>query len=143
MKAAIITTNVIAACLFALFSWFQFNDNSDATVYENPSTLDVILWACFYGYIAVLHGVGVFRPTPIVMLVIGVLACVLELSFAAPGMWANVTGGNFTLAGEGMQASVPEVERSREFLGVCIALAGVILLASQRKWWGGFSKSPA
>ncbi|MGK0185026.1 MAG: hypothetical protein ACI9R3_000800 [Verrucomicrobiales bacterium] len=135
MKAAIIAYNVIGMCLFALFGYFQLNDNSDTAIYENPSSIDVILWALFYAYIAFLHGIGIFKPVPIVLLVLGVLACLLELTFAAPGMCTNLTGGHFTLAGDGMQASIPEVERSREFLGACIALAGVIIVAGQRRWW--------
>lgn len=135
MKAAIITANAIGMCLFALFGYFQVNDNSDATIYENPSSIDVILWAVFYTYIAFLHGVGIFKPVPILLLVLAVLACLLQLSFTAPGMWMNLTSGHFTLAGEGMQASVPEVERSREFLGACIALTGVVVVASQRRRW--------
>lgn len=135
MKVAIPIINIIGACLFGLFAWFQLNDDNNAEIYENPSTLDVVLWACFYAYVAILHGVGIFRPVPIVMLVLGVLAALLELSFTAPGLWANVTSGHFTLAGDGMRAAMPEIEQSREFLGAAIALGALIQVACQRRWW--------
>ena len=135
MKATIIIVNVLGIALFGLFAWFQINDNSDPEIYEAPSTFDVIAWTCVYAYVAVLFGIGSFKKVPIAMLTIGVLACVLGMSFTAPGIWANATSGNFTIAGEGMQASAPEVEQSREFLGSCIALIGIAALAFQRRLW--------
>jgi hypothetical protein len=140
MKAALITVNVIGMCLFALFATLQLNDNSSAAIYENPSDLDVILWCLFYAHIAMLHGMGIFRPVPIPLLVLGVLVCLLELTFAVPGLWTNIAGGAFTLAGDGMQASEPQVERSREFFGACIALTGVIVIAAQRRYWASQEK---
>ena len=135
MKAAIITVNIIGMCLFALFAKLQLNDNGNAAIYENPSSLDMMLWCLFYAYIAVLHGMGIFKQVPIPLLVLGVLVCLLEFSFTAPGLWANIATGSFTLAGAEMQASAPQIERSREFFGAAIALSGVILLATQRQWW--------
>ncbi|MDA0811389.1 MAG: hypothetical protein O3C21_03205 [Verrucomicrobia bacterium] len=140
MKAALTSVNVIGLCLFALVATLQLNDNSNAAIYENPSALDVILWCMFYAYIAMLHGMGIFRPVPIPLLVLGVLLCLLELTFAVPSLWTNIAGGAFTLAGDGMQASDPQVERSREFFGACIALTGVIVIAAQRQWWASQKK---
>ena len=88
MKAALITVNIIGMCLFALFATLQLNDNGNAAIYENPSDLDVILWCMFYAYIAMLHGMGIFRPGPIPLLVLGVLLfqdlCIVPLMLVTP-----------------------------------------------------------
>jgi ribose/xylose/arabinose/galactoside ABC-type transport system permease subunit len=141
MRYFIAISCVAGFCLFGLFAYFQTNDNSDPTIYERPSTTDVMLWLCFYAYIAVLHGIGVFRSVPVVALALGVLVCVLEMSFTAQGIWQNLASGHFTLAGEGMQASAPEVEQSREFIGALIALAAVCFLALQRRFWSSLQKA--
>ena len=54
--------NIVGALLFGLFAWVQAND-IDPEVYYRSSSLDAALWLCFYGLIAVLCALALFKPS--------------------------------------------------------------------------------
>lgn len=122
--------NVLAALVFALFSWVQYND-IDPAIYYHSSTLDAALWLLFYALIAVLFVVILFKPLPRWLLVVAAAACLVELARTAPGLWQNLFGDQpFTMVQKSMSADDPRVELTREFFGALIALVGVGVL-----WW--------
>ena len=132
--------NVIAACLFGLFSSVQWND-LDPAVYDRPSLIDAVLWGLFYALIGILLVVTLFRRLPSWLLWASMIFCVIELARTAPGLWDNLTGQeDFTMTQVSMSAEDPRVELSREFFGALIALAGVGFLAWERK---RFAKAPS
>lgn len=122
--------NVFGILLFAYFAWVQGND-IDPEIYYHPSVIDAALWLVFYGLIAVLFGVVLFRPFPKWLLIIAALACLIEAIRTAPGLWENLLGDQpFTMVGRSMSGDDPRVELTREFFGSLIALGAVVLL-----WW--------
>ena len=130
LPAPLKVVNVLAIALFGFFGWLQYNDVDEA-IYFNASATDAILWLAFYVLIAVLFGLVLFRPAPRWLLVIGVIACLIEMGRTGPGIWENLTGDkDFTMMQQSMSAEDPRVELSREFFGAVIALAAVALL-----WW--------
>lgn len=125
--------NSIAALLFATFAYLQLND-LDPDVYYKPSGMDATLWVLFYGLIAILFIVAIFRSIPRWLLIIAALACLVEMGITFPGLWENVFGeSSFTMTGMSMSAEDPRVELSREFFGAVIALLGVLGLLFQQK----------
>ena len=131
MRISLKLANLAAAAVFAIFSSLQWND-LDPAIYDNPSLVDAIAWAVFYGLVAVLFVLVVFRPLPRWVLIVAGLFCLLQLGRTAPGLWENLTGNQpFDLTQAGMAAGDPRIELSREFFGALIALAGVAILAIQ------------
>ncbi|MDF1737599.1 MAG: transmembrane 220 family protein [Verrucomicrobiales bacterium] len=121
-----ITLHVICAILFGLFAWFQRND-IDPEIYHNPSSLDAALWLLFYGLIAILFVVSLFKRIPRWILIIALIACVIEMATTGPGLVQNLFGEeDFTMTQVSMSAEDPRVELTREFFGAVIALLGVI-----------------
>ena len=124
----------IAVLLFATFAWVQYND-IDPEIYDRPSVIDAACWLTFYGFVAVILAVSLFRFVPKWLLLIAVLACVVQLGRTAGGMWENLTGeGPFVLAQTSMSSSDPRVELSREFLGALFALASLSFLFRQPRF---------
>lgn len=118
----------LAAALFALFAFLQIND-IDPAVYENASRLDSLLWFGFYLLIAAMFVFSVFRPLPLWLLIVSVLACLIEMATTAPGLIENLFGKeDFVMTQTSMSAEDPRVELTREFFGALIALAGVAAL---------------
>lgn len=133
--------NSICAVLFALFAWVQANDIDPETYYK-PSSLDAALWFLFYGMIAVLFAVALFRSFPVWLLAIAAIACVIEFILTVPGLWENIFGEQpFTLTEYSMSAADPRVELTRECLGALIALVGVAILYWERKTFSQNSAS--
>ena len=131
--------NVVAAVIFGLFSWFQWND-LDPAIYDRPSLTDAVLWGLFYALIGVLFVLTIFRRLPTWLLVLAALFCLVEMGRTAPGLWQNLTGqDDFTMTQVSMSAEDPRVELSREFFGALIALAGVGALAWERRRFGADS----
>lgn len=133
-----IITRSIAAFLFAVFAWFQRND-IDPEIYHNPSSLDAALWLVFYGLIAVLFIVSIFRRIPKWILIVAAIACFVEMATTGPGLIQNLLGDeDFTMTQTSMSAEDPRVELTREFFGAVIALVGVAAL-----WFGQRRKKTA
>jgi len=128
--------NIVGCLMFAVFAWVQHNDH-DPGVYHEASGFDAWMWLMFHASIAVLLGLGLFRPISVWLLVLVGAACCLELARTAPGMWENVFGGReFVLTQAGMSAADPRVELSREFLGALIASSVVGILCWERRFFG-------
>jgi len=122
--------NVLGFLLFATFSWVQRND-IDPKIYYHPSSLDAAQWLLFYGLIAVLFLVVLFRPFPRWLLIVAGLSCLIEMGRSAPGLWENLFGDRpFTMMQESMAGDDPRVELTREFFGALLAFSAVVLL-----WW--------
>ena len=122
--------NVFGFLLFAAFSWVQHND-TDPAIYDHPSRIDAWLWLLFYGLIAILFAWTLFLPLSRWAMVLAALACLIELTRTAPGLWENIFGAlPFTMTQTSMSATDPRVELSREFFGALIALAAIGTL-----WW--------
>jgi len=123
--------NAIGAVLFALFAWLQREDDN-VEIYVNPSKIDVALWIGFYGLVAALFVLAIFRRFPR-WLYLAVLALgVFHLVTTIPGVIDNFKGGSIEMAKESMSAERPEVELSREFFGVLVAFVGAWLAWRQR-----------
>lgn len=125
--------NGLAVALFAAFAFFQYND-IDPTVYHRASSLDAALWMGFYALISLLFALALLkRRAPNWLLLLGSLACLVEMALTGWGLWINLFGQEeFTMMQVSMSSDDPRVELSREFFGALIALAGVTLL-----WWQG------
>ena len=133
-----IIVHLIAALLFGVFAWFQRND-IDPAIYHNPSSLDALLWLLFYGLIAVLFVVSLFRKIPSWVLIVAAIACFVEMATTGPGLVQNLFGDeDFTMTQASMSAENPRVELTREFFGAVIALVGVIGL-----WFSERCRKPA
>jgi hypothetical protein len=117
--------NLMAAALFAVFAWLQRND-IDPAIYDHPSVIDAALWLIFYLFISLLFVVILFRRIPRWLLIIGIIACFIEMGRTGPGLYENLTGErSFSMAQTSMTSEDPRVELTREFFGAMIALAGV------------------
>ena len=118
------------ALLFFLFAGFQLND-VDPEVYHNPSKMDAAIWLLFYFFIGVMLIAVIFRKIPGWILLIGVIACVVQMAISGPGLYQNLFGSeSFNMTQSSMSAKDPRVELSREFLGAVIAMLGVVWI-----WW--------
>ena len=82
-------TNGIVALLFFLFAGFQLND-VDPEVYHNPSKMDAAIWLLFYFFIGVMLIAVIFRKIPGWILLIGVIACVVQMAISGPGLYQNL-----------------------------------------------------
>ncbi|MFP6859846.1 MAG: transmembrane 220 family protein [Roseibacillus sp.] len=121
--------NIVGALLFGFFAWVQANDIGED--YHRPSRLDAALWLCFYGLIAVLCALALFKPLPKWILKVAALTCLIQLGRTGWGLWINLFGDErFTLIQSRMSAADPRVELTREFLGALIALGALGML-----WW--------
>jgi uncharacterized membrane protein len=124
------------AVMFAVFAYVQIND-LDPAVYHKPSLVDAWSWVIFYGLLAVLFVVSIFRRVPKGLLVVAALFCAVEMVRTAPGLFSNLfEAEQFTMTGAAMAASRSEVELSREFFGALIGLLGVAFL-----WWQAVTPS--
>jgi hypothetical protein len=129
--AWLVTANVALAIMFAVFSYLQLND-TNPEIYDHPSLLDAWSWTAFYGLVAVLCLLSIFRRVPSLLLGVAAVFCLCEMARTAPGLYDNLFhAGRFTMAGTSMSASHPEVELTREFFGALIALGAVGFLGWQ------------
>ena len=107
--------NLILAIIFLAFALLQINDP------------DPYLWIALYGGIALLFGFaafGQYRKWPILA---GLVVCVFELASLMPAFVDWMQSGMPSIT-ETMHAETPHVELVREFLGLAIALVGLIFL---------------
>ena len=126
----LIAVTVVMSVMFAVFSWFQIND-LDPTIYHKPSAWDAWSWVVFYGLLAVLCLVSVFRSVPRAILILAAVFCAFEMARTAPGVFENLfQSEKFTMTGASMAPERSEVELSREFFGALIGLVSVAFL-----WW--------
>lgn len=133
VKPFLLVVNLALAGLFGVFSWMQRND-IDPAIYDHPSVIDAALWLAFYLLIAALFVTVCFRRVPRWLLVVGAVACLVEMARTGPGLYENVFGEKeFTMTQASMSATDPRVELSREFFGAVIALAGVGIIAWQNR----------
>ncbi len=125
--------NLLAAGLFACFAWYQHND-IDPAIYDRPSALDAGLWLLFYAGIALAFLLVIWRPVPRWLLILGLVACLIEMGRSGPGLYENIFGDReFTITQTSMSAEDPRVELTREFGGALMALIGVGLIALQSR----------
>jgi hypothetical protein len=116
--------------MFAVFAYVQLND-TNPEIYDRPSVLDAWSWMFFYGFIAVLCIVSIFRRVPRVLLGVAAAFCLFEMARTVPGLYANLfEAEKFSMTATSMTAAHPEVELTREFFGALIGLFGVGFL-----WW--------
>jgi len=126
----LIGITALLAVLFAVFAYVQLND-TNPEIYHRPSVIDAWSWVIFYGFIAVLCVVSIFRPIPVALLGVAALFCIYEMATTAPGLYRNLfESDSFTMTGASMAPSRSEVELTREFFGALIGLLGITLL-----WW--------
>ena len=123
------TTNFVGLLLFSVFAWLQHDDDNPA-IYANVNLMDVWLWIAFYGLVALLFGLAIWRWFPWPLYFIAAFFCAYELSTTLPGLVANMASGHFTMTKVSMSPIHSEVELTREFFGALIALGGVYFL-----WW--------
>ena len=125
-----IGVTALLAVLFVTFAAFQLND-TNPEIYHRPSVIDAWSWVAFYGFIAALFVLSIFRPVPVALLVLGALFCFYEMVTTAPGLYRNLfEAEKFTMTGASMAPSRSEVELTREFFGAVIGLVGLGFL-----WW--------
>jgi hypothetical protein len=123
----------LLALMFAGFAVVQIND-TNPVVYHRPSVLDAWSWVFFYGFIAALCAVSIFRRIPGVLLTVAAVFSLVEMARTAPGLYENLfVADTFTITATSMAAARPEVELTREFFGALIALLGVEYLRWQQK----------
>jgi len=134
--------NVLGCGLFAAFAWLQREDDNP-DIYASPSLADVWTWIALYGLVSVLFLLAALRRFPWPVLVVAAALCVFELWTTAPGILRNLAGGDFTLTKASMNPEHAEVEQSREFLGVVIALASLGFIAWQRRIFLAGTRKPA
>ena len=122
----------LLALMFAAFAAVQINDTNPA-VYHRPSMLDAWSWVIFYGFIAALCAVSIFRRIPRALLIVAAVLCLVEMVRTAPGVYENLFAAeSFTMTATSMAAARPEVELTREFFGALITLFAVGYLRWQQ-----------
>lgn len=109
MKAA----NIVLALLFALFTYFQFNDP------------DAWLWISIYGLMTVIAGLAATGRSYLPLIGLVALACLYTLITTAPGVWEYLTNQDGYTIMEGMSYEKPYIEETREFGGSLICLGGL------------------
>lgn len=121
--------NSLGVLSFVIFAWLQHEDDNP-NIYFQPSLMDVWMWITFYGLVALLFGLAIKQLFPKLLYLFFLFFCSYLLSITVPGFMANVASGSFTMTNNSMSPVNPQVELTREFLGVLIALAAVGFL-----WW--------
>ena len=122
--------NFLGALLFAFFAWLQREDDNPE-IYVEPSRVDIVLWMVFYGLVACLFAAVALRRFPPRWPFLGVaLLGVYHLAGTLPGFLENLSGG-LEMAQHSMSPERAEVELSREFFGVLLALAATALIRMQ------------
>ena len=115
------TTHIVLAVLFALFTFFQFNDP------------DAWLWISIYGlmtFIAALAATGRFY---LPLMGIAALACLYTLITTAPGLWDYLTNQDGYTIMEGMSYDKPYIEETREFGGSLVCLVALVFFFLVRR----------
>ncbi len=104
----------LIALLFFAFAAFQYNDP------------DGTLWLVFYGAVGGVAALAFWgRDSRLLIFVVGAVGLV-GLALSAPGFVAFLTDPEQHSLMERMADSRPFIEQSREFLGLCLALAALL-----------------
>lgn len=111
----------IAALLLLVMAAVQFNDP------------DPMYWIVVYGaaaWVVASHAFG--RATgDIASIVLGLI--IAGLMIAAPGFWDYIRSGDLASISGEMAGSSSFVESAREFLGLIIALAALLIVRSRTR----------
>ena len=94
---------------------------------------DPMLWIFIYGVVAFLFIVGAFQRLSRELLIACVIGLISYSLFYLPGLFEWVNEGQSHELVESMKAEKSYIEESREFLGLLIAVAGLIFLLFKRK----------
>lgn len=108
--------NLFLALSFLIFAVLQWNDPAE----------DRLFWILLYGLVALISALAAFRRYNVwsIFLGIGVVLFYLFRLFPAFILWLN--SGAPTITGS-MKAESPYIEQVREFLGLGISLAVLLL----------------
>ncbi|MGJ7029646.1 transmembrane 220 family protein [Niabella hirudinis] len=110
--------NIIFCIAFIGFAWVNLNDS------------DAWLWVSIYGIPAVLCGLAVFGYYfPVACLVVAALCFGYSISifFAKDGVKDWIQKYNAPSLVESMKANKPYIEKAREFFGLLIVVAVVLV----------------
>ena len=105
--------NLVLAFFFFLFAIFQFNDP------------DPWLWAAIYGLVGGISVGAIFQKYSKVLIYIGIAVCVLGIGILFPEFINWLRMGTPNIA-ETMKTDRLYIEFVREFLGLIIALTGLV-----------------
>lgn len=133
MKNLITKLNIACALLFGVFSWLQREDDNPA-IYVEASRYDAVSWILFYGLIAILFVLAIWKVRPLVVTFLITVFALYQMITTGPALLENMFGEQpFTITGESMSPTDPRVELSREFFGALIGLIGITFLLIQNK----------
>ncbi|WP_300600578.1 transmembrane 220 family protein [Niabella sp.] len=110
--------NILSCIAFIGFAWVNLNDN------------DAWLWVSIYGIPAALCGLAVFNHFfPLIYLAIALLCFgyAVSIFFAKDGVKDWIQKYNAPSLVESMQATKPYIEKAREFFGLLIVVAVVLV----------------
>ena len=118
MSIALTILNVIFSVAFIVFAWFNLNDR------------DSWLWVPIYLVAAVLCGLAAFNYFFVVISIIAVsfyLIYAIVLFFVKDGVRDWITKYNAQHIAQTMQATKPYIEKTREFFGLLIISAALLI----------------
>ncbi len=124
--------NVLLSLAFLLFAYFNLNDG------------DGFLWVAIYVAVAIVCGLGAagkYYPAATLTLVLLYLGYALLLYFSKNGVHDWLFTYNRPSITESMQATKPYIEKTREFFGLLIAIAALLLNYFAGKYSNGI-KNP-
>ena len=109
--------------LFLLFGYFS------AVQYNDP---DAWIWMLYYGLVAVCAALAFFNKNYKPLLYFVLIAAIAWLVLLIPSFGKWLTSGMESISGS-MKMEKPYIEEVREFLGVIITLAGILIILFQAK----------
>ena len=118
MSIALTILNVIFSVAFIVFAWFNLNDR------------DSWLWVHIYLVAAVLCGLAAFNYFFVIISIIAVsfyLIYAIVLFFVKDGVRDWITKYNAQHIAQTMQATKPYIEKTREFFGLLIISAALLI----------------
>ena len=118
MSIALTILNVIFSVAFIVFAWFNLNDR------------DSWLWVPIYLVAAVLCGLAAFNYFFVIISIIAVsfyLIYAIVLFFVKDGVRDWITKYNAQHIAQTMQATKPYIEKTREFFGLLIISAALLI----------------
>ena len=111
---------IFLAIIFALFTYFQFNDP------------DPLLWISIYGILTILCFVTAFTEIPKFIYWFAYLGLGIYSVILIPEILNWVNKGMPSIVSE-MKAEEPHIEYTREFFGLVISLATVFFIQKMNK----------
>ncbi|HUQ67307.1 MAG TPA: transmembrane 220 family protein [Flavitalea sp.] len=118
MSTTLSFLNVIFFVAFVVFAWFNLNDK------------DSWLWVPIYMVAAILCGLAAFKyfyPVISILAVSFYLIYALVLFFVKDGVRDWITKYNAQHIAQTMQATRPYIEKTREFFGLLIITAALLI----------------